>query len=161
MVAYSTQYLTQLQLTNAWGPEVMRQLFDDTNTDTLNTDAILLVIGRASAQVTSWMPDTYDGTDLPFAAPFIPEMIEECTFAYAQFLAFPRNPDFFRSIDVKRADLLKQAETLGQQLQSAIKRMYDATAPTPDNVGGDVESNDPNVGFATKPLFMIGSTGDF
>lgn len=158
MATYTTPYLTQQNLTDAWGQQVMLQLFDDTNTGVLNASAIALVISRSQAQTSSWMPDTYNGV-LPFPGP-IPEMIQELSFAYARFYAFPRNLDLMRAIGETRDKMLAEAEGLGKQLQAAIKRMIDAPAPM-DNVGGEVESNDPNTGFRPKPLFFLSSMGDY
>lgn len=130
-----SRYLTSDELTNAWGQQAMLSLFDDRNTRVINADAVSLVIERASAMVDAWMPDTYKGS-APFIAPF-PGMIRELAFAYAHFLAFPRNPDYFKAIGLAEKDLYDRAESLGQQLQNAIKRFAGDTAPTPSNVGGD------------------------
>ena len=152
-------YLTPQNLTDAWGAETMRQLFDDTNTGVLNANAITLVITRASARTTAWFGDTYDGV-LPFPSP-VPEMAQECAFTYALYFAFPRNPDYMRGCGYTLPALLKQADALGEQLQDAVLRMVDAPAPVPDNVGGAVESNDPNEGFRPKPWFFNASMGDY
>jgi hypothetical protein len=152
-------YITQQQLSDAWGADVMLLLFDDGNTGNLYVPAINLVITRASARVTAWMPDTYDGT-LPFSGT-IPEMIMECAFEYARYFAYPRNPDYMRALGLTEPGLLKSAEALGQKVQEAVLRLYDAPAPTPDNVGGDVDGNDPNKNFAPPRLAFVRSMGDF
>ena len=152
-------YLTQQQLADAWGAEAMRQLFDDTNTNTVNTAAVTSVITRASARVTAWMPDTYDGS-LPFISP-IPEMIVECAFEYAWYFAYPRNPDYFRALGLDMDKLLTRANALGKLVQEAVLRLYDAPAPNPENVGGDALSNDDDNGFAPTRLFFVDSMGDF
>ena len=162
MATYPAPYLTQQNLTDRWGAECMRQLFDDTNTNTINTAGVASVISGAQAYVTARMPDTYDGV-LPFPAP-IPELIVEASFAYARYLAFPRNPDYFRALGLDEDKLLARAESLAKQIQAATLRLVDAPAPVPDNVGGDVESNDPDAPggpFAPKPLFFIANMGDF
>jgi phage gp36-like protein len=158
VAVYPSPYLTQQNLTDAWGAEAMLQLFDDANTHTVNAAAVAMVIGRAQAQTSSWLPDTYDGV-VPFTSP-IPEMIVELCFAYARFYAYPRNPDYFRALGEKRLDLLAEAETLGKQLQAAIKRLVDAPSPE-DNLGGEVDSNDPNRDFVPRPLVFIRSMGYF
>lgn len=159
MATYPAPYLTQQMLTDAWGAEAMRQCFDDTNTNTVNTAGVASVISRAQAQTTSWLGNTYTGA-LPFPAP-VPELIVECAFGYAWFFAVQRNPDYLRALGVDLDKLWKRTEALGLQIQEAIKRLIDAPAPAPTNVGGDVESNDANDGFAPKPLFFVGGMGDF
>lgn len=157
-------YLTQQQLTDAWSPETMRQLFDDTNTNTLSASAIALVITFASAQVSSWLPDTYSQV-LPFPnaqTALIPEMIQACALEYARYYAYPRNPDYFRAIGYDDPNQIwKRAEALGQQIQSAVKRLIDVAPPPPENVGGDAEPDAINGTVRQQPFFFVKGLGDF
>lgn len=155
----SPPYLTQDDLTNAWGAEAMRQFFDDANTNTINAAAVALIISRASARTSAWLPNTYDGT-LPLESPF-PEMIFENALEYAAYLTMPRNPDYFRALGWDADKLLARADALGKLIQAGVLRLVDAANPVPDNVGGDVESNDPNIDFRPKRLVFIRSMGDF
>jgi hypothetical protein len=157
-------YLDDAYLRARLGLETYIALFDDDGTfdrstgapTALMTAGVDAVIADATASANAWLPDTYDKTTLPFttAPNQLPELMKRMTWLYAKAGAWERNPDYLAALKLRpdTDGLIAQADKMGQRIQSAILRMYDAPQPKPGNVGGIITAGGPN--------FMIANPSD-
>lgn len=147
----------QLRLSN----ETLLALFDDDNTRVANADAIVAVLRAATRRTIADVASEYNGV-LPFPVSQIPDMAIELCFEHAMALSWPRNLDYMTTLKIDLNKVDARAKVMADELRKTVKRMIDAAAPVPANVGGGVTSmaQDPDFPTPAKPFF-IGSMGDF
>lgn len=141
-------YITQADLENALGVNVLQAIFDDDGDGVVDTKPITACLGYASAQVDAFLVGTYDIT-LPIASP--PDVVKYAAVDFACAYATRRRPDVVRAMGEKSwSDFNDAAVANMKMFASALKRLPKATA-TPSNVGGQSLS---------APSAVIGTNDD-
>ena len=165
----SPLYLDATEFELRFGRENLIAFFDDDNSYDRSTDtqsarmqaAIVSVLQTASRRTTAALAGNYKGT-IPFPVDRIPEIAIELTYQYVLAILFIRNPDYFVALKINLKDILAMAESLAKDLREAVKRMVDAEAPEPANVGGDVTSIADDIDYPCPPKsIFIKGLGDF
>ncbi len=127
-------YITQQDLVNAMGLNVVKAVFCDDNTDVPNASAIAACLAYASAQVDAFLAGTYDVT-LPLVSP--PDIVKFAAVDFACGYAMRRRPDIVRAMNEKSwSDFQDAALTNMKLFAVALKRLPQSTVSAPANVGG-------------------------
>jgi phage gp36-like protein len=122
-------YLTQADLEARMGVPKVLALYDDTNSGSVNTTALGVILQTASDLVDGTIARSYTGT-FPMASPQ-PVLVKEAAMLYAQALSIERKPELIsRDDDSFPMKLRKQADTLCERIASGLSRLVDAPPPT-------------------------------
>jgi phage gp36-like protein len=126
-------YITQADLENALGVNVVLAIFDDNADGVVGAAPIAACVAYASAQVDAFLAGTYAIT-LPIASP--PDVVKFAAVDFACAYAMRRRPDIVRAMSEKSWSDFHEAAVSNMKLYaSALERLPVATG-APANVGG-------------------------
>lgn len=140
-------YVDQTDLEDAIGTPAVA-VFYSNGSGGINTVALAVACGRASAWVDSFLALNYRGP-FPVTQDPAPAMMKEAALLWLQAIAQDRKPEFIRQEpNTVRPNFRKQAIELLDRLIAGIQQMPDhAAQPKPTNVGG--------IAYASGPRMLI------
>lgn len=151
-------YITQADLEDALGTQVVLAIFDDDMDGFVDNHAIMACLSYGSAQVDAYLAGTYDIT-LPIANP--PAVVKFAAVDFACAYATRRRPDLVRAMGEKPwSDFLDAAKENMKLFASSLKRLP-AGDGTPTNVGAEARTGDPDNPDLPTPPRTFQDMGDF
>lgn len=136
-------WLTRGTLENRMTIATVAAIFDDSNSENLNTNAINEVIESAEAQVLSWL--VAELGPAPFSDTVIGQLkrdalLRDAAVQYAIIYSYDRDQAYVRANGKERIDRMKQVNDLMERILDARQRPPTVVTP-PANVGGVVVDN--------------------
>lgn len=132
-------YITQADIENALGVNVVQAIFDDNIDGAVDTAPMTACLAYASSQVDAFLAGNYAVT-LPIASP--PDVVKFAAVDFACAYATRRKPDVVQAMGEKSWTDFHDAALANMKLYSTgLARLPVATAAAPANVGGVVVDN--------------------